>query len=67
MGAGDHRCEWRDEAERLRADVAYAAEALETAETKIAQLEEQLRQKNEALALGLIRFRGQFDYAACFS
>lgn len=50
MGAGDHQCEWRAEVERLRADLGYAAEALETAEANIAQLQDQLRQKDEALA-----------------
>jgi hypothetical protein len=38
MGGDDHRCPWRDEVERLRADVAYAAQALETAEATIVQL-----------------------------
>lgn len=50
MGGDDHRCEWREEVERLRADVAYAAQAVETAEATVAELQEQLRLKDEALA-----------------
>lgn len=49
MGGDDHRCAWREEVEGLRADVAYAAQALEAAEATVAQLQEQLRLKDEAL------------------
>ena len=50
MGAGDHRCEWREKAERLEADLAHAARAVDAAEKLIALQAEQLRAKDDALA-----------------
>jgi transposase len=50
MGGDDHRCEWREKAERLEADLAHAARAVGAAEKLIALQAEQLRAKDETLA-----------------
>jgi len=50
MGSGDHRCEWRDEAEKLRGDLSYAARAVASAKEIIATQKEALRLKDEQLA-----------------
>jgi transposase len=50
MGTGDHRCEWRARVEKLEQDLAYAAQAVDTAEKIIATQAEALRLKDELLA-----------------
>src|SRR5574341_1910514 len=50
MGTGDHRCEWRARGEKLEQDLAYAAQAVDTAEKVIATQAEALRLKDELLA-----------------
>ncbi|MFL5412502.1 MAG: IS66 family transposase [Myxococcales bacterium] len=49
MGGDDHRCEWREKAERLETDLVHAARAVDAAEKIIALQGEQLRAKDEAL------------------
>jgi transposase len=50
MGSGDHRCEWREQAESLREDLGHAARALDAAKQIIATQAETIRLKDEALA-----------------
>jgi transposase len=50
MGIGDHRCEWRDEVERLRDDLSNAARAAVTSQQVIASLTDTIRLKDEQLA-----------------
>jgi transposase len=50
MSGEEHRCEWRDEVERLKADVAYAASALEAAEEKLRAKDEELAKLREHIA-----------------
>src|SRR5512138_164983 len=50
MGTGDHQCEWRARVEKLEQDLAYAGQAVDTAEKIIATQAEALRLKDELLA-----------------
>jgi transposase len=50
MGGEDHRCEWRDKAERLAAELARVARSMEAAEALIRSQTEAIRTRDETLA-----------------
>ncbi len=50
MGGEDHRCEWRDKAERLAAELARVARSMEAAEALIRSQTEAIQTRDEALA-----------------
>jgi len=49
MGSGDHRCEWREQAESLAEKLGHAAHAVDAAEKIIATQTELLKAKDELL------------------
>jgi transposase len=49
MGGGDHRCEWREQAESLAEKLGHAARAVDAAEKFIATQTELLKAKDELL------------------
>jgi transposase len=50
MGGEDHRCEWRDKAERLAAELARVVRSMEAAEALIRAQTEAIRTRDETLA-----------------
>ena len=50
MGGEDHRCEWRDRAERIAAELARAARSLEAAEQMIRLQTDGIRARDEQIA-----------------
>jgi DNA replication protein DnaC len=50
MGGEDHRCDWRNKAERLAAELARVARSMEAAEAMIRSQTEAIRARDAALA-----------------